>query len=220
MGYGFKLKVWGEYACFTRPEMKAERVSYDVITPSAARAIYEAIYWKPSIKWVIDRITVLNKIKFTSIRRNEIKSKIGESKVNSAINGELVDLVQYVDKERQQRASLVLKDVSYIIDAHFDLIDRRGEDDTEEKHYNVFLRRARNGQCFHTPYLGCREFPANFELIEDLNLVSVSSNFGEVDLGWVLKDIEFSEQKHVGIYNKIEPKFFRVTMVNGVIDVN
>ncbi|MCX8169761.1 MAG: type I-C CRISPR-associated protein Cas5c, partial [Candidatus Methanomethyliaceae archaeon] len=145
MGFGIKLRVWGSYACFTRPEMKAERVSYDVITPSAARGILEAVHWKPAIKWIIDKVHVMKPIRFESIRRNELESKILETKVKNAMGGGNVDLHQYITEERQQRASLVLKDVEYIIEAHFELTSAAGESDTKEKHYNVFLRRARNG---------------------------------------------------------------------------
>ncbi|MBU0501952.1 MAG: type I-C CRISPR-associated protein Cas5c, partial [Candidatus Margulisbacteria bacterium] len=143
MGYGIKLKVWGGYACFTRPEMKAERVSYDVMTPSAARGILEAIYWKPAIKWVIDKIHVLNKIGFDNIRRNEVSGKISQSNVKKAMEGKGVDLYQSITDERQQRASMVLKNVAYIIEAHFEMTAKAGETDNPEKHYNIFLRRAR-----------------------------------------------------------------------------
>ena len=167
MGYGIKLKVWGDYACFTRPEMKAERVSYDVMTPSAARGILDAIHWKPAIQWVIDKVHVLNKIDFENIRRNEVSGKIPEGKIKQAMKGEEVELYQSITDERQQRAAMVLKKVAYIIEAHFEMTAKAGEKDSPEKHYNIFIRRAREGQCFHRPYLGCREFPANFELIED-----------------------------------------------------
>ncbi len=221
MGYGIKLKVWGEYACFTRPEMKAERVSYDVITPSAARGILEAIHWKPAIKWVIDKIRVLNKIEFTNIKRNEVSGKIPEGKIKQAMKGEEVKLYQSINDDRQQRASLVLKNVAYIIEAHFKMTSKAGTTDSEEKHYNMFLRRAREGQCFHRPYLGCREFPANFELIEDESKIPMPAPElkGEKDLGWMLYDLEFKNEKEIGVYEEITPKFFRVEMKDGVIDV-
>lgn len=221
MGYGIKLKVWGEYACFTRPEMKAERVSYDVMTPSAARGILEAIHWKPAIRWIIDKIHVLNKIQFDNIRRNEVEHKISKKKIKQAMKGYEVDLYQSITDERQQRAAIVLKNVAYIIEAHFEMTEKKGESDTPEKHYNIFLRRARQGQCFHRPYLGCREFPAYFELIEDGDKIPESSPElkGSKDLGWMFYDMEFKDEQDVGIYGEIIPKFFRVEMKDGIIDV-
>lgn len=210
VGYGIKLRVWGDYACFTRPEMKAERVSYDVITPSAARGILEAIHWKPAIRWIIDRIHVLNEIKFENIRRNEVGSKIPARNVQAAMKGDPVVLCQYAADDRQQRASLLLKDVAYGIEAHFELTEQAGESDTPEKHYNIFLRRARSGQCYHRPYLGCREFPAQFELVEG-EAFPRSFYSGEKDLGWMLLDIDFSDG--------MTPRFFRAVMRDGVIDV-
>ncbi|KNY27430.1 type I-C CRISPR-associated protein Cas5c [Pseudobacteroides cellulosolvens] len=208
MGYGIKLRVWGDYACFTRPEMKAERVSYDVITPSAARAIVEAIHWKPAIKWVIDKIHVIKPIKFDSVRRNEVEGKIGIGNVKKAISGSNVDLHQYITEERQQRATLLLRDVEYVIEAHFEMTDKAGSEDTIEKHYNIFLRRARKGQCHMRPYFGCREFPVQFELVD--GEISKSQIEGEIDLGWMLWDINFEDN--------MKPIFFRPIMVDGVFD--
>lgn len=214
MAYGIRLMVWGERACFTRPEMKVERVSYDVITPSAARGILEAIHWKPAIRWAIDRIRVLKPIRFESIRRNEVGSKIGAGNIRKAINaGTTAGLVNYVDQDRQQRAATVLRDVAYVIEAHFELTDKAGGDDSEGKHLDIFNRRARKGQYFHAPCLGVREFPANFRLLEegepepnpDVALL------GERDLGWMLHDFDFS--------NDYEPHFFRVLMCDGLIEV-
>lgn len=210
MAYGVKLKVWGDYACFTRPEIKAERVSYDVITPSAARGILEAIHWKPAIRWVIDRIHVLNEIRFENIRRNEVASKIAERTVADAMRGKPVALWLDVTADRQQRATLLLRDVVYVIEAHFEMTDQATEEDTPNKHYNMFVRRARKGQCFHRPYLGCREFPAQFELIED-DTIEPSVHRGERDLGWMLLDIDFKDG--------MTPHFFRAVMRDGVIDV-
>lgn len=209
MGYGVAIKVWGEYACFTRPEMKTERVSYDVITPSAARGILEAIHWKPAIRWVIDRFHVLNEIRFDNIRRNEVGHKISADTVRTAMRGGTVALYQDVTADRQQRASLVLRDVAYVIEAHFELTDQAGPDDTPEKHYNIIVRRARQGQCFHRPYLGCREFPAYFELVE--GALPASCYSGERDLGWMLHDIDFGDG--------MTPRFFRATMNDGVVVV-
>ena len=158
MSYGIKLQVSGRYACFTRPEMKVERVSYGVITPSAARGILEAIHWKPAISWVIDRIHVLKPIRFESIRRNEVGSKIPSASVTSAMkSGQLDGLSLLVDEDRQQRASTVLRDVSYVIEAHFDMTTK-ANGDTAAKHHEMFVRRAAKGQCFHQPCLGTREF--------------------------------------------------------------
>lgn len=210
MGYGIRLKVWGDYACFTRPEMKVERVSYDVITPSAARGILEAIYWKPAIRWVIDKITVVNPIKFENIRRNELLGKIPTNTVKSAYMGNKNVQLYQSTENIVQRASLVLKDVCYYIDAHFELTSKAGEDDNEEKHYNIALRRAKKGQCFHRPYFGCREFPVQYEYVEEQDLESFYKNI-EKDLGFMLWDIDFN--------NMTTPLFFRPIMKNGVIDI-
>ena len=205
MSYGIKLRIWGDYALFSRPEMKVERVSYDVMTPSAARGILEAIYWKPAIVWVIDRIHVLNKIRFENIRRNELSNKV--SIPTKVINGTNALVCQYIEDERQQRASMVLKNVDYVIEAHFDF--NGDEDNLPAKHKDIFERRARKGKCFHQPYFGCREFPASFVLIE--GDVPNSKLSGNHDLGWMLHDIDFE--------NNMEAKFFRAVMRDGVIDV-
>lgn len=214
MAYGIKIMVWGERACFTRPEMKVERVSYDVITPSAARGILEAIHWKPAIKWVVDRVQVLKPIRFESIRRNEVGSKISARNVTFAMNaGSTAGLVHYVDQDRQQRAATVLRDVAYVIEAHFELTDKAGTDDSEGKHLDIFNRRSRKGQYFHAPCLGVREFPADFRLVEegepepapDVSLI------GERDLGWMLHDFDFK--------NDCKPRFFRALMCDGLIEV-
>jgi CRISPR-associated protein Cas5d len=211
MSFGVRLHVAGDRACFTRPEMKAERVSYDVITPSAARGILEAIYWKPAIRWVIDKIHVLKPIRFESIRRNEVGSKISESNVKRAMNsGRLDGLTLVVDEDRQQRASTILRGVAYVIEAHFDIVHAKaGTDDNQVKHHEMFTRRAAKGQCFHQPCLGTREFAADFALIE--GEVPKSELTGEKDLGWMLYDIDFA--------NDMAPFFYRPVMVDGVIDV-
>jgi CRISPR-associated protein Cas5d len=209
MAYGIKLRVWGDYACFTRPEMKVERVSYDVLTPSAARGILEAIHWKPAIRWVIDKIHVIRPIKFDNVRRNEVSSKI--SKPNPAtVMRENKQLYFLVDdgKNRQQRASTLLRDVEYVIEAHFILTDSAGADDSEGKHLDIFNRRARKGQFFHQPCLGCREFPASFELLEGTVPDSCYADESK-DLGYMLLDIDFD--------NEMTPLFFRAQMENGVI---
>jgi CRISPR-associated protein Cas5d len=209
MAYDIKLRVWGDYACFTRPEMKVERVSYDVMTPSAARGILEAIHWKPAIRWVIDRIHVLRLIKFDNIRRNEVSSKIPKPNPATAMRDKK-PLYFLVDDggNRQQRAATLLRDVEYVIEAHFELTDKAGPEDNKVKHLEMFERRARKGQFFHQPSLGCREFPASFELIEDA--VPASCYAGQSrDLGFMLLDIDFA--------NNMTPLFFRAQMENGII---
>ncbi|TRX73341.1 type I-C CRISPR-associated protein Cas5c [Pseudomonas mangiferae] len=214
MAYGIRLMVWGERACFTRPEMKVERVSYDAITPSAARGILEAIHWKPAIRWVVDRIQVLKPIRFESIRRNEVGGRLSAASVGKAMKAGRTDgLVNLVEEDRQQRATTLLRDVAYVIEAHFELTDRAGADDTVGKHLDIFNRRARKGQCFHAPCLGVREFPASFQLLEQHSVEpSVDAALrGERDLGWMLHDIDFSDG--------MTPHFFRVLMRDGLIEV-
>ncbi len=214
MAYGIRLMVWGERACFTRPEMKVERVSYDVITPSAARGILEAIHWKPAIRWVVDRIQVLRPIRFESIRRNEVGGKLSAASVGKAMKAGRTDgLVSLVEEDRQQRATTLLRDVAYVIEAHFELTDRAGVDDTVGKHLDIFNRRARKGQCFHAPCLGVREFPASFRLLEEGSAgpVADASLRGERDLGWMLHDIDFADD--------MAPHFFRALMRDGLIEV-
>ena len=209
MSYGIKLRVWGEYACFSRPEMKVERVSYDVMTPSAARGILEAIHWKPAIRWVIDAIHVLRPIKFDNVRRNEVSSKISKPNPETvmATNKRLFFLVDDGDN-RQQRATTLLRNVEYIIEAHFELTDKAGTDDNEGKHLAIFNRRARNGQFFHQPCLGCREFPAFFELLEGELPVSCYSGQTK-ELGYMLLDIDFA--------HGMTPLFFKAVMEDGII---
>ncbi len=219
-----RLKVWGDYACFTRPEMKVERVSYDVITPSAARGILEAIYWKPQIRWVVERLHVLKPIRFTNLRRNEVSAKASAANAKKAMKGTLGHPLELViEEDRQQRAATILRDVSYVIEACFELLD---ESEPVEKHYNMFKRRAEKGQYFHHPYLGTREFPCDFEWID--GTIPESELSGEQDLGYMLQDIEFSPtdgkefdtiDSHSGTTLRAIPRFFRPMMVNGVIDV-
>ena len=214
MAFGIRLLVWGERACFTRPEMKVERVSYDVITPSAARGILEAIHWKPAIRWVVDGIRVIRPIRFESIRRNEVGGKVSAANVVKAMSvGTTAGLANYIEEDRQQRAATVLRDVAYVIVAHFELTDKADSTDSVGKHLDIFNRRARRGQCFHTPCLGTREFPASFELVEDGDEAPAAheSLYGERDLGWMLHDIDFA--------NDMTPKFFRVVMRYGNIEV-
>lgn len=214
MGFGVAVRVHGDYALFTRPEMKVERVSYDVITPSAARGILEAIYWKPAIRWVIDRIHVLNEIHFTNIRRNEVSEKSSTKKAQQIMKDSRDSFFIDVVSNRQQRAALVLKDVDYVIEAHFELVSENcGPEDSQEKHYNIILRRLRKGQHFHAPYLGTREFGAQVELVEEEEIPR-STLSGELDLGWMLFDMNFQDSRN------IQPQFFKAKMVNGVIDLS
>jgi CRISPR-associated protein Cas5d len=194
--------------------MKVERVSYDVITPSAARGILEAIHWKPAIRWHVQRIHVLKQIRFESIRRNEVGSKVSSQKVLSAMKANSTSgLITYIDMDRQQRAATVLRDVRYLIEAHIELTGSAGPDDSVGKHLDIFKRRARKGQCFHAPCLGVREFPASFELLEDdMNSPAPDPGFeADKDLGWMLHDIDFADS--------MTPHFFRAQMKGGVIEV-
>lgn len=234
MKFGIHLKVSGDYALFSRPEMKVERVSYDVMTPSAARGLLEAIYWKPQIRWIIDEIHVLNPIRFTNIRRNEISAKVsikGAAGINAAMADPQIRPSIDVTENRQQRASLLLKDVAYLIKAHIELLDASMENGASPappneaigKHLDMFKRRARKGQAFQQPYFGCREFPARFELIEneaDLPLPHPELRTGEPkDLGFILHDIEFRQDRATKKVHEATPHFFRATMTDGVIRV-
>lgn len=213
MGYGIAMRVQGEYALFTRPEMKVERVSYDVITPSAARGIIEAVYWKPAIRWIIDRIHVLREIEFTSVRRNEVSEKASTDKALQAMRGSQEPMFIPSNDVRQQRSALILRNVDYVIEAHFEINkERAGEGDTVEKHYNMALRRLRKGQFFHAPCLGAREFGARVTLVED-GEIPKSPLAGKRDLGWMLYDLDFSDS------TDIRPKFFKAEMQDGVIDL-
>ena len=213
MPYGVKLHVWGEYGCFTRPEMKVERVSYDVMTPSAARGILEAIHWKPAIRWAVDRIRVLKPIRFETIRRNELGSKIPAGNIRSAMkSGTTQGLRVVIEDDRQQRAATLLRDVAYVIEAHFVLTDKAGDGDSEAKHLAIFNRRAEKGQCFHRPYLGTREFAADFALVGDeMPLSELPNDQRKRDLGWMLHDIDFANDK--------TPHFFRAEIRDGVINI-
>ncbi|MDO4777820.1 MAG: type I-C CRISPR-associated protein Cas5c [Cardiobacteriaceae bacterium] len=209
-----RLHIWGDYACFTRPEMKVERVSYDVMTPSAARGILAAVHWKPAIRWVIDRIHVLKPIRFESVRRNELGSKISASKVSGAMRRKRVeDLYALIEDDRQQRAATVLKDVGYVIEAHAVLTARAGEGETIAKHIEMFKRRATKGQCFQQPCMGVREFPAHFAWVDEDSLPEseLPENERDRDLGWMLHDIDFDGSNL--------PHFFRAEMKNGVVEV-
>jgi CRISPR-associated protein Cas5d len=188
--------------------MKVERVSYDVITPSAARGVLEAIYWKPQIRWVIDRLRVLKPVQFTNIRRNEVGTKVSAANAAKCMKSGRGALGIFVEEERQQRAATILREVAYVIEAHFDVLS--GEDNPA-KHLETFKRRAAKGQCFHRPYLGCREFPADFALVGDDLPPSELMGKGDRDLGFMLHDIDFA--------TGMMPRFFRATMRDGIIEV-
>ena len=212
MSYGDRLEVWGDFACFTRPELKVERFSYPVITPSAARGILEALFWHPGLRWIIDKIYILSEIQYTNIRRNELKAKISASNVLSfAAKGE-GELYQSTKDDIQQRASTVLKEPHYIIEAHFEMTEHANPSDNPGKFREIFLRRARKGQCYHMPYLGCREFPAHFRLYEEESIAA--AYHGETrDLGLMLYDIDYSDS------NNLRPIFFHAQLTNGVLDL-
>lgn len=212
MPYGVRLRVSGAYACFTRPEMKVERVSYDAMTPSAARGILEAIHWKPAIRWVVERIHVLEPIRFETIRRNEVGHKIPAGNVSRAMRAaSLRGLNAFIEDDRQQRAATVLRHVDYLIEAHFAFTRRAGTDDTEGKHLDTFNRRAARGQCFHQPCLGTREFPAAFSLHDGEPPPPDPALRGVKELGWMLLDIDHERDR--------TPRFFRAVMRDGVIDI-
>jgi CRISPR-associated protein Cas5d len=219
----FCLEVRGDYACFTRPEMKVERVSYDVITPSAARAVFEAILWKPAIRWRMRRIDVLEPVRWISVRRNEVGAVASTRNAQAVMNEGRGELALYIEDERQQRAGLFLRDVAYRLYADMELV---GDDARTNpgKYRAMFERRAEAGQCVNQPYLGCREFAAQFRLVglqddsrggwllpqaEPPKLDNWSS-----DLGWMLYDMDFADP------GGPHPQFFRAQVTNGVLDLD
>jgi len=232
------LEVWGDYACFTRPEMKVERVSYDVMTPSAARAVFESILWKPAIQWHVTKIEVLNPIKWISVRRNEVGKRVSTPTANQMAGVLGAPMGIFIEEERQQRAGLFLRDVRYRIHGYFDFIpqDKRitirsgspecwadkqehaeiaHHDETEAKYAAMFQRRAKKGQCFHRPYLGCREFACDFRLIKN-SVDELSKPINETrDLGFMLYDLDFEQNA-----NEPPPLFFRALINNGVVNTD
>ena len=211
--FGIRVRFRGKYALFSRPECKAERVSYEVPTPSAVRGMLEAIHWKPAIRWQVDKIHVITPIRFDNIRRNEVGAKGPTARTIKSAAAAGTPLHLYVEDTRQQRAALVLRNVDYVVEAHFELTDRAGKEDNEGKHLDIFRRRARHGECFHQPCLGCREFPAHFSLLEDDEELPESKLAdSEVhDLGIMLYDLDFA--------HGMTPLFYRPRLEHGVIDV-
>lgn len=212
MSRGVRVRMWGDYALFSRPEMKVERCSYDVMTPSAARGMLEAIYWHPGMRWVIDKIYVRKPIQFTSIRRNEVKSKVLAGNVLSAINGGGKPLYISSREEIVQRAAILLRDVEYVVEAHFEMTPKAVPRDNEGKFKDIIMRRLRRGECYHRPYFGCREFPAQFALYEEEEVDTAYAGT-ERDLGYMLFDFDYSDTED------IKPMFFRAVMKDGVLDV-
>ena len=212
MEMAVQVEVWGEYACFTRPEMKVERVSYDVMTPSAARGLLEAIYWHPGMRWVIDRIYVLKPIDFTNIRRNEVKSKISGRSVGTVMKGGRGPLFISTADDIQQRAAMVLRDVRYVIEAHFEMTAQAAAGDNRGKFSDIMRRRLEKGQCYHQPCFGCREFPAHFRKWEGGEIVTAYPG-EEKDLGFMLYDLDYSDP------DNITPQFFRAALRGGVLDL-
>ena len=206
----FCLEVAGPYACFTRPEMKVERVSYDVITPSATRAVFESILWKPAIRWRVTQIEVLRPIRFINLRRNEVSAVVSTRNVQQAMHAGSGNLALYIEDERQQRAGYFLRDVAYRLHAELSLAP--GCTEPLIKYTEMFTRRARKGQCVNQPYLGCREFAAQFRLVEDGEELPPALPETRT-LGWMLHDLDFSNPADP------QPRFFNAQMTGGVVDV-
>lgn len=205
------VEVWGDYACFSRPEMKTERVSYDVMTPSAARGILDAIYWHPGMKWVVDRIHVCAPIQFTNIRRNEVKDIVSARNAKSIMeSGGEFYLV--ASESILQRAAMVLRDVHYVIDAHFEMTAHATPTDNPGKFQDIMRRRVEKGQFYHQPCLGVREFPAHFKLCTSIPICPESLK-GEKDLGWMLLDLDYADKEN------IIPCFFRGILHDGILEV-
>lgn len=203
-----QLEVWGPYACFTRPELKSERMSYEVPTPSAARGIVEAVYYHPGLRWTIDNIHVLSPIRYTNIRRNEVGSKVLASNVRNAMRGNAQPLFLATPQEIVQRAAMILQNVHYVIEAHFDMTDRAAPGDNPGKFQDIVTRRMARGQCFTTPYFGCREFPVSFRKWQGGPIPAIPETR---DLGLYLYDMDYSDPAD------IKPTYFFARLENGVI---
>ena len=209
---GICLEVWGDYALFTRPEMKAERVSYDMMTPSAARGLVESIFWHPGLSWIIDRIHVCKPLQFTNLRRNEVKATVSARTAKTVMERGSGSLYLATSEEIQQRAALLLQDVHYVIEAHFVLTDRAAPTDNPGKFQDIVKRRIHRGQCYHAPYFGCREFPAHFQWCQELPPCPPELQ-GQRDLGWMLWDMDYSDPQ------EIRPLFFRAVLQDGGLTV-
>ena len=207
-----RLEVWGDYACFSRPEMKVERVSYDVMTPSAARGLLEAIYWHPGLRYTIDRIHVCAPIRTMNLRRNEVKSTVSARSARTVMERGRGELYLATSEDIQQRAALLLRDVKYVIEAHFDMTDRAAPEDNPGKFQDILKRRIQRGQFYHQPCFGCREFPAQFKLCEALPPCPEELK-GERDLGYMLWDMDYSDPEN------ISPLLFRAKLADGVLNV-
>ena len=207
-----QVAVWGKYALFSRAEFKSERMTYDVMTPSAARGILEAILWHPGMRWIVDRIHVCAPVRFSNIRRNEIKATASARNVRTVMDRGRGELYIAASESIQQRASMVLRDVYYVIDAHFEMTDRAAPGDNPGKFQDMMKHRLEKGQCYHTPYLGTREFPACFSPCREIPTCPEVLK-GEKDLGFMLWDLDYSEP------DNIQPLFFRPVMRDGVITV-
>ena len=205
--------MWGDYALFTRPEFKVERCTYEVMTPSAARGLLESIYWHPGMRWIIDRIYVLNPIKYMNIRRNEVKSKISGRNVKQAMLGKTPDLWISTSDDIAQRAALVLKNVHYVIDAHFEMTDQANGTDNRGKFSDIIKRRLKRGSCYSQPYFGCREFTANFQAWPKEHQIVTAYNTEVIDLGYMLYDMDYSDPKN------IVPQFFHAVLDHGILDL-
>ena len=205
-----QLEVWGPYALFSRPELKVEKVSYDVPTPSAARGIVEAVYFHPGLRWHIDRIYVLNPISFTSRRRNEVLSKISARNVRQAAQGGRQELYLAAPQEIVQRSSLLLQDVHYVIEAHFEMTSKAAPSDNPGKFQDIVTRRMEKGQCYTTPYLGCREFSASFRRWAGGPIKTIKETR---DLGLMLYDFDYTDPQN------ITPTYFRAKLENGILNV-
>lgn len=206
------VEVWGDYAMFTRPEMKVERCSYDVMTPSAARGILESIFWHPGLRYQIDRIRICAPIRFSSVRRNELSSTVSASKTRTVMERGQGDLYLCTSDDIQQRAALMLRDVRYVIEAHFDMTDKAAPSDNPGKFQDILKRRIRKGQFYSKPYLGCRECIAHFRPCDQVPPCPEELK-GTIDLGWMLYDMDYRNPKN------ITPCFFRGTLQDGVLEI-
>lgn len=203
------MEVWGPMACFTRPEMKTERVSYEVPTPGAVRGMIESVFFHPGLRWIPDRIWVLNRIQFMNVRRNEVKSKVLASAVLQEANGGKAGAI-FTSEDIQQRAAMLLKDVHYVFEAHFEMTEQANPSDNHGKFQDIVKRRLRRGACYSTPYFGCRECTAHFRLWEGGEIPAIDETR---DLGYMLYDMDYSDP------TDIQPMFFRARMEHGVIDL-